>query len=217
MRPIGTEHPGLCLILVLFVWSLCILSSLRHFTVHNLIVIATTATLKGQCHKIFASGFFHESSSPKPPKITLGSFQIFPEICGDIHTGVNYTGGKFATGINDTGGKFCHRYRWCCWYWWKMMGTISDCWHHKVNLKEKTYLYVNSIARSCSKKIIKTLWLKIFFICHWCQRHQWCTLSCEYLREFSKKFETALMVYSGAWGKLIHKKPDIENLMTLSL
>jgi hypothetical protein len=34
----------------------------------------------------------------------------------------------------------------------------------------------------------------------------WCTLSCEYLREFSKKFETALMVYSGAWGKWIHEK-----------
>ena len=32
------------------------------------------------------------------------------------------------------------------------------------------------------------------------------TLSCEYLREFSKKFETALMVYSGAWGELIHEK-----------
>jgi hypothetical protein len=31
-------------------------------------------------------------------------------------------------------------------------------------------------------------------------------LSCEYLREFSKKFETFLMLYSGAWGKLIHEK-----------
>ncbi len=31
-------------------------------------------------------------------------------------------------------------------------------------------------------------------------------LSCEYLRAFSKKFETALMVYSGDWGKLIHEK-----------
>jgi hypothetical protein len=38
------------------------------------------------------------------------------------------------------------------------------------------------------------------------------------LREFSKKFETALMVYSGAWGKLIHeKKPEAKNLVTLSL
>jgi hypothetical protein len=25
------------------------------------------------------------------------------------------------------------------------------------------------------------------------------------------------MVYSGAWGKLIHEKPEVENLMTLSL
>ncbi len=32
------------------------------------------------------------------------------------------------------------------------------------------------------------------------------TLSCENLREFSKKFETALMGYSGAWGKPIHEK-----------
>jgi hypothetical protein len=36
--------------------------------------------------------------------------------------------------------------------------------------------------------------------------HRWQTLSCEYLREFSKNFETAIMVYSGAWGKLIHEK-----------
>ncbi len=33
-----------------------------------------------------------------------------------------------------------------------------------------------------------------------------------------EKFETALMVYSGAWGKLIHeKKLEVENLGTLSL
>ena len=35
---------------------------------------------------------------------------------------------------------------------------------------------------------------------------RWCTLTREYLREFSKKFETAVMLYSGAWGKLIHEK-----------
>ncbi len=32
------------------------------------------------------------------------------------------------------------------------------------------------------------------------------TLACEYLREFSKKFKTVLMRYSGAGGKLIHEK-----------
>ncbi len=43
-------------------------------------------------------------------------------------------------------------------------------------------------------------------ICHRCHWHRWWTLTCEYLREFSKKFETVLMGYSGAGGKLIHKK-----------
>jgi hypothetical protein len=60
--------------------------------------------------RFFASGFFHESSSNKPLKIALGSFQIFSKICGDIHksrstTGVTDTSGKFATGVNDTGCK----------------------------------------------------------------------------------------------------------------
>jgi hypothetical protein len=35
---------------------------------------------------------------------------------------------------------------------------------------------------------------------------------------FRKKFETALMVYSGAWGKLIHeKKTEVENRVTVPL
>ncbi len=66
-------------------------------------------------------------------------------------------------------------------------------------------------------KWLKFFWLKIFWICrrcHWhrwqichrCRWYRWSTLSCEYLREFSKKLETALMLYSGAWGKLIHEK-----------
>ncbi len=43
-------------------------------------------------------------------------------------------------------------------------------------------------------------------ICSRCRWYRWCTLTCEYLREFSKKFETILMGYSGAGGKLIHEK-----------
>ncbi len=35
---------------------------------------------------------------------------------------------------------------------------------------------------------------------------RWCTLRCEDLFEFSNKFETALIVYSGAYEKLIHEK-----------
>ncbi len=31
-------------------------------------------------------------------------------------------------------------------------------------------------------------------------------LDLQYLREFSKKFEMILMLFSGAWGKVIHEK-----------
>jgi hypothetical protein len=33
-----------------------------------------------------------------------------------------------------------------------------------------------------------------------------CTFTCEYLREFSKKFKMILRLLSGAWGKVIHEK-----------
>jgi hypothetical protein len=62
------------------------------------------------------------------------------------------------------------------------------------------------LSKGVPTKFEQFFWLKIFFICHRCQRHRWSTLSCEYLREFSKKFETVLMGYSGAGGKLIHEK-----------
>ncbi len=104
--------------------------------------------------RFFASGFFQESSSPKPEKITLGSFGIFLKICVDICKSrctsttpeVNLT-----PGIVDTGGNHqCQRYG------WQIIGTISDCWHLKMNLKENIYMYVNSTTQRCSKKIIKT-------------------------------------------------------------
>ncbi len=43
-------------------------------------------------------------------------------------------------------------------------------------------------------------------ICHRCRWHQRCTLTCENLREFSKKFEMTLMLFLAAWGKMIHEK-----------
>jgi hypothetical protein len=72
--------------------------------------------LKGQCHDIFASGFFHESVSPQPQSKAEGPFRICLKIRGDIRkskctTGINDTGGKFATNfpsVVDTGGKMIH-------------------------------------------------------------------------------------------------------------
>ncbi len=51
-----------------------------------LFIISTTPRplpyngLKGQCHEIFASGFFLEPVSPKPLIIPLGPFRKFAEI-----------------------------------------------------------------------------------------------------------------------------------------
>jgi hypothetical protein len=39
------------------------------------------------------------------------------------------------------------------------------------------------------------------------------TLTCEYLSEFLKKFETVLMGYSGAGGKLIHEKNQKQKIL----
>ncbi len=41
--------------------------------------------------------------------------------------------------------------------------------------------------------------------------------SCEYLCEFSKNLKIASMGNSGYWGKLIHDKAEVENLVSDSL
>jgi hypothetical protein len=43
-------------------------------------------------------------------------------------------------------------------------------------------------------------------ICRRCCRYRWCTFTYEYLCEFLKKFEMTLMLFSGAWGEMIHEK-----------
>ncbi len=99
--------------------------------------------------------------------------------------------------------QICHR---CHWHWRQIMGTISGCWNLNVNLKAKIYIYVSSTTQRWPIKIIKIFLIEDFSICHRCRWYRWQTLSCEYLREFSKKFETVLMEYSGAGGKPIHEK-----------
>jgi hypothetical protein len=78
----------------------------------------------------------------------------------------------------------CQRHR------WQNMATILGCRLLKVNLKAKSSIYGNSTTQRCSNKIIIIFMIEDFF--HF-QRHWWCTLSREYLREFSKKFEMAVI------------------------
>ncbi len=50
-------------------------------------------------------------------------------------------------------------------------------------------------------------------ICHRCRWYRWCTLTYEYLREFSEKFETVLTEYFGARGKLIHEQNQQQKIL----
>jgi hypothetical protein len=84
---------------------------------------------------------------------------------------------------------------------WKQYQTADT-------LKEKS-IYMLTLLQGV-QKIIKTFLIEVFSICCRCQLHRWCTFSCEYLRKFSKKFETGQVVFSEAWAKLIHlKKPEV--------
>ncbi len=56
--------------------------------------------------------------------------------------------------------QICHR---CHWHRWQIMGTISGCWHLKVNLKAKIYLYVSSTTQRWPNKIIKIFLIEDFF------------------------------------------------------
>jgi hypothetical protein len=80
-----------------------------------------------------------------------------------------------------------------CWYRWQICQIFSTC-----------LFYYLKVSKRNNENFF---WLKIFSICHRCQPHWWCTLSCEYLCNFSKKFETALIVYSeGLGGNWFMKK-----------
>ncbi len=156
------------------------------------------------------SVLFHESVSPKllSPEHTLGPFQFFSKIRGYIPSSRCTNGGV------DTGGK------------WKKSSIIKVLIILYGHLWEVglTYRYIFAFKftlRSQQPDIVP-------IICHRYQQHQrnchrcrwkrWFTLTCKYLREFSQKFETVLMGYSEAGGKLIHgKKPEAKNLVTLSL
>ncbi len=206
--------------------------------------------LKGQCQEIFASGFFHESVSPKPLSIPLGAFrnffenswrysqlkvdhryqrhrrQILPPVSLVLLIPeatlppVSTIPAANLPPVSTTPVANCHRYQLhrCQRHRWQTMGFISGCRYLIVNLNAKIYKYVNFTIQRCPKKIIKIFLIEDIFICHRCCWHRWSTLSREYLREFSKKFETVLMEYSGAGGKLIHEKNEKKkNLVTLSL
>jgi hypothetical protein len=74
------------------------------------------------------------------------------------------------------------------------MATISGCRHLKVDLKAKIYIYVYSTTQRCPNKIIKIFQLEDFLHLPPVSLTPVANLELQYLREFSKKFETTVMV-----------------------
>ncbi len=108
----------------------------------------------------------------------------------------------------------CHGYQWhrrgnCCRcqrHWWQIMGTISDCWHLKVNMKEKKVIYVNSTSQRCPKNNENFSDWRFFPFATGVNHTVGAPWAENISANFLNKFETALMVYFGARGKLIHEK-----------
>jgi hypothetical protein len=110
-----------------------------HSTVLHVPVVqpAGAQYLKGQCHEIFCFRFFSRLIFHQAPenniRVILNYFRKFSEIFACQSAPPIST-----TPVAST-----------------VMGTISACWHLKVNLKKKIYVYVNSTTQRC-QKIIKT-------------------------------------------------------------
>jgi hypothetical protein len=86
------------------------------------------------------------------------------------------------------------------------MTTISGCRNLKLNLKAKIYIYVNSTTQRCPNKIIKIFLLEDFFHLPPVSLTPVVHLEPRISQRIFEKFEMAVMVYSDAWGKLIHEK-----------
>ncbi len=205
-------------------------SAMPKFCENIVLITSKICNLKGLCHEIFWLLFFSRISFPLPQSIPLRPFRIFSKIRGDIRNS------RFATGVNNTGGKwkkssirkiliilFGHL--------WVVEETYI--WIFEVHFQVPAAWYCSNYLPPVSMTPVANLPPVSFIpvaICHrrrWHRRRyrwhrwqhkgnwwqilppvsRWCTLTCEYLREFSKKYiERILMLLSGAWGKVIHEK-----------
>ncbi len=95
----------------------------------------------------------------------------------------------------------------CRWHRWQMKKTYRYIFAFKFTLMSQQPDIVTIICQRChcyrwqiAAGIVDTSETggKICRLCHW---YQWCTLTCEYLREFSKIFETVLMGILWVWGE----------------
>ena len=123
--------------------------------------------------------FFMNQFPPSTWVYHYSQFEFFRTFA-DIHI----HGSRCTTGVNDTGGK-------------RKKSSIRKI---LIILFGHLLVVMLTFTLRCLQPPIVPI------ICHRCRWFRWCTLTCGYLCELSKKFETVLMEYSGAGGKLIHEK-----------
>ncbi len=135
--------------------------------------------LKGQCHEIFCFWFFFMNQFPPSPWVyTIRAVSNFSENSQRyLQLKVDHQ---------------CQRHR------WQTMRLISGWGYLKVNLKAKIYVYVNSTIQRCPNKIIKMFLIADFFHLP--------PVSATPVVNLELRISPVLMGYSGAGGKLIHKK-----------
>ncbi len=85
-------------------------------------------------------------------------------------------------------------------------GTISGCRYLKVNLKAKIYIYVISTIQRCPNKIIIIFLITDFLHLPPVSLTPVVNLELRIYQRIFEKIRNGLMVYSVAWGKLIHEK-----------
>ncbi len=117
-------------------------------------LVLNTFVLKGQCHEILTTGFFHESVSPKPLRIPFRPFRIFSKIRGYIRSS------RCTTGVVDTGGKW----RKNTWIRKVLIIFLGHLW-----LGELLYRWIFSFKFHL--RCHKTDTFSIF--CHRCRQHWW--------------------------------------------
>ncbi len=146
---------------------------------------------------------------PSPRVFHLDRFKFFQQyqrqICfqcqqrrWQITTGINDTDGKFATGVNNTGGKQ-----------WEQ---LPKCWQIKINFKKIIYM-LTPLPKRVQKKWNHFSDWRFFPFATGVNHTSSQPWAANIFANFQKKFDSALMVYSVAWGKLIHEKNQKQKIL----
>jgi hypothetical protein len=161
--------------------------------------------LKGVWHEIFYFTFLRESVSHQDH---FDFFRKFVEIIANECLSVMST--TPLTNLSPVSTTlwliFVADFHRCRWRRERTVLPILACLHWKWKISKNAICKCKAHSTKLLTKYEKNVYLKIFLIyrrCHW---HCWSKFIRDYLRIFSKKFETIPMGYSGARGTLIYEK-----------